>query len=49
MEIRSENRLISLARYATMNTREGVGALFLDADLGAQKERNVAAQRLGTR
>ena len=37
--------LINRARYATMNTREGV----VGADLGAQKGWNVAIQSCKTR
>ena len=37
------------ARYATMNTREGVGGGALGADFGTQKGRKVASQSRKTR
>ena len=46
---RSENRLIKSARYATMNTREGVGVAVSGANFGARNRLNVAIQSRKTR
>ena len=49
MKRRSENRLIKMARYATITHPIGSGGDGLGADLGARKGRNVASQSRKTR